>query len=100
MASKDFCLAGENTADTPKAGQSELSRGTGSNTARVGKYSNSERRSKIRRYKQKLINFREKNPLIKGYVDRKAVAMAKPRVKGKFVKASTMEVEKLKTVEE
>jgi hypothetical protein len=65
-------------------------------TPRVGKYSEVERKNKIRHYKQKLINFREKNPLIKNYVDRKAVALAKPRVKGKFVKLSGHELEQLK----
>lgn len=80
------------TNDTPKNSCKEDTTAV-SNVARVGKYSPLERKSKIRRYKQKLLNFREKNPLIKGYVDRKAVAMAKPRVKGKFVKAIAMDVE-------
>eukprot|EP01017_Pseudomicrothorax_dubius_P013535 TRINITY_DN16003_c0_g1_i1.p1 TRINITY_DN16003_c0_g1~~TRINITY_DN16003_c0_g1_i1.p1 ORF type:complete len:287 (+),score=33.97 TRINITY_DN16003_c0_g1_i1:96-956(+) len=54
----------------------------------VGAYSKEERMEKISRYKYKIQKWREQHPVNRTFKGRSRVAGTKPRVKGRFVKAS------------
>lgn len=54
---------------------------------KIGAYGIEERKEKIQKYKKKLEKWREKHPIVKSFEGRKMVAVQKPRVRGKFVKA-------------
>ena len=53
-----------------------------------GIYNKEERMRKIQYYKEKKNKWRAKHPINRGFLGRKMVAKAKPRIRGKFVKKS------------
>lgn len=62
-----------------------------------GIYSKEERLKKIQKYKEKKQKWRAKHPINRGFIGRKLVAKAKPRVRGKFVKKPLFEsIEEMK----
>ena len=56
-----------------------------------GVYTKEQRLLKIKYYKEKKNKWRAKHPINRGFIGRKMVAKAKPRIRGKFVKKTTME---------
>ena len=52
----------------------------------IGKYTISQRREKIQRYKRRIRKFREEHPIKRNYNGRSRVAKDKPRLNGKFAK--------------
>ena len=60
----------------------------------VGKYTLKERQEKIRKYKHKILKWRLGiNSNKDRYAKRRTLAQAKPRVKGKFIKQSLIDVD-------
>ena len=56
-----------------------------------GIYNKEERLRKIQYYKEKKQKWRAKHPINRGFLGRKMVAKAKPRIRGKFVKKSVFD---------
>eukprot|EP01017_Pseudomicrothorax_dubius_P023383 TRINITY_DN25013_c0_g1_i1.p1 TRINITY_DN25013_c0_g1~~TRINITY_DN25013_c0_g1_i1.p1 ORF type:complete len:279 (+),score=24.16 TRINITY_DN25013_c0_g1_i1:120-956(+) len=54
----------------------------------IGCYTKQQRQEKILRYKSKISKWKENHPIRLHFKGRSRVAMAKPRVKGRFVKAN------------
>jgi len=62
----------------------------------VGAYTREERTEKIIRYKKKIMKWRNKHPVSRSFNGRSKTAVNKPRVKGKFVSKSAIDMD-LKT---
>mgnify|MGYP001587564928 CR=1 FL=1 len=53
---------------------------------KIGKYTLSQRRAKIQKYKFRIQKYREDHPIKRNYNGRSRVAKTKPRMNGKFAK--------------